>query len=107
MAQWILKGNGNVVPCRTSRPLKPEEIHSPEEAAKRKLFDGLIERRLGTSMNPPIIIKNDDDEDTSSEGDYISSKKRKDEDEDSGSEIEIVKSALNKKIFQAHQKLTY
>ena len=64
MAQWIMKANGNVVPRRTSRPLKPEEIHSPEEAEKRKVFDGLIERRWGTSINPPNTEKptNEDDD---------------------------------------------
>lgn len=31
MAQWVLKSNGNVVPRRTLRPLKPEEIRSDSE----------------------------------------------------------------------------
>ncbi len=53
MAQWILKANGNVVPRRSSRPLKIDEIHSTTEIKKRELFDGLIERRWGTSINPP------------------------------------------------------
>jgi hypothetical protein len=53
MAQWILKANGNVVPHRSSRPLKMDEIHSATEIKKRTIFDGLIERRWGTSINPP------------------------------------------------------
>lgn len=53
MAQWILKANGKVVPRRSSRPLKVDEIHSPTEIKKRAVFDGLIERRWGTSINPP------------------------------------------------------
>jgi hypothetical protein len=57
MAQWILKANGNVVPCRSSRPLKPEEVHSEQEQAKRKVFDDLIERRWGSSINPPMATE--------------------------------------------------
>ena len=53
MAQWILKANGNVAPRRSSRPLKVDEIHSATELKKRAIFDGLIERRWGTSINPP------------------------------------------------------
>jgi hypothetical protein len=53
MAQWMLKANGNVVPRRSSRPLKVDEIHSDTELEKRAMFDGLIERRWGTSINPP------------------------------------------------------
>ena len=53
MAQWILKANGNVIPRRSSRPLKTDEIHSIDEQKKREIFDGLIERRWGTSINPP------------------------------------------------------
>ena len=68
MAQWILKANGNVVPRRTLRPLKTEELYSETEAKKCKTFDALIERRWGTSINPPKVEKknadNDDDDDT-------------------------------------------
>ena len=53
MSQWILKGNGNVVARRSARPLHTAELHSPIEVKKRKVFDELIERRLGTSINPP------------------------------------------------------
>ncbi len=48
MSQWILKSNGHVVPRRTSRPLTVAELHSVMEVKKRKIFDGLIERRWGT-----------------------------------------------------------
>jgi len=71
MAQWILKANGNVVPRWTLRPLKTEELHSKTEAKKRKTFNALIERRWGTSINPPKVEKqnsnNDDDDDASEE----------------------------------------
>jgi hypothetical protein len=55
MAQWILKANGRVVPRRSLRPLKVDELHSVTELKKREIFDGLIERRWGTSINPPIV----------------------------------------------------
>jgi hypothetical protein len=55
MAQWILKANGNVVPRRTFRPLQDDEVHSPTEIKKREIFDKLIERRWGTSINPPKV----------------------------------------------------
>jgi hypothetical protein len=53
MCQWILKANGKVVPRRSVRPLQIAEIHSPSEIKKRRVFDELIERRHGTSINPP------------------------------------------------------
>jgi hypothetical protein len=55
MAQWILKANGNIVPRRTVRPLQVNEVHSPTEIKKREIFDELIERRWGTSINPPKV----------------------------------------------------
>ena len=51
MSQWILKSNGKVVPWHTVRPLQIEEINSDTEREKRRLFDQLIERRWGQSMN--------------------------------------------------------
>jgi hypothetical protein len=54
MAQWVLKAaNGRVVSHRTCRPLTVAETHSDQEQKKRTIFDGLIERRWGTSINPP------------------------------------------------------
>jgi hypothetical protein len=55
MAQWILKENENVVPRRTVRPLQVDEVHSPTEIKKREIFDDLIERIWGTSINPPKV----------------------------------------------------
>ena len=52
MAQWVLKANGRVVPCRSFQPLTIAELHSPVEHKKRDVFDALIERRMGTSINP-------------------------------------------------------
>ena len=53
MAQWILKANGRVVPRRSHRLLKVDEIHSPVEIKKREAFDELIQWRWGTPMTPP------------------------------------------------------
>jgi hypothetical protein len=61
MCQWVLKGNGKVVPRRSVRPLNPSEIHSEVEIKKRKVFDELIERRHGTSINPPKPMKGEPD----------------------------------------------
>ena len=52
MSQWVLKTNGNVVPCHTVQSLCVAEAHSPMEAMKWKVFDALIERRWGTSISP-------------------------------------------------------
>jgi hypothetical protein len=63
MAQWTLKANGKVVPCRSSRPLKVDEIHSLTELKKREMFDKLIEKKWGKSINPskPNSSENDSD----------------------------------------------
>jgi hypothetical protein len=55
MSQWVLKANGNVVPCRTARSLHVDELHSPQEVKKREIFDVIIERRWGTSATPSPI----------------------------------------------------
>jgi hypothetical protein len=60
MAQWILKANGNVVPRRSHRPLKTEEVHSEQERMKQKVFDALIKRRWGTPINPSITKDTED-----------------------------------------------
>ena len=53
LAQWVLKSNGNVVPCQTVRPLQLAELHSDTEKRKQAIFDVLIERRWGSPMNTP------------------------------------------------------
>ena len=57
MAQCILKANGRVVPRRSLRPLKVDEIHSPAEIKKREVFDELIERRWCSQITPSNIQK--------------------------------------------------
>ena len=52
MAQWIFKANGRVVPRRSLRPLKVDELHSPVEIKKTEVFDELIQRRWGSPMTP-------------------------------------------------------
>ena len=52
MGQWILKANGRVIPRRSLRPLKVDELHSPVEIRKREVFDELIKRRWGSPMTP-------------------------------------------------------
>jgi hypothetical protein len=50
-----------VVPTRSVRPLNPSEIHSEVEIKRRKAFDELIEKRHGTSINPPKPIMGESD----------------------------------------------
>jgi hypothetical protein len=61
LCQWVVKSNGKVVPRRSVRPLNPSEIHSEAEIKKRKVFAELIERRHGTSINPPKPMKGESD----------------------------------------------
>ena len=42
MAQWILKANGRIIPCRTCRPLRQDEVNDPIEVVKQKSFDDAI-----------------------------------------------------------------
>ena len=60
MAQWILKANGWVVPCRSVRPLHLGELTSPREQSKHQSFDALIERRIWTSINPVQQLNDND-----------------------------------------------
>lgn len=60
MAQWILKANGRVVPRHSLRPLKVDELHLVTELKKQEIFDGLIERIWGTSINLPNVSDTED-----------------------------------------------
>ena len=60
MAQWVLKANRKVVPRQSLRPLTIAELHSPLEHKKCDVFDALIERRMGTSINPPPTPEDQD-----------------------------------------------
>jgi hypothetical protein len=71
MCQWILHANGKVVPRCTVRPLREDERRDAGVQQQQKLFDSMIERRWGTSINPPKLESTidedfaecDDDED--------------------------------------------
>ena len=60
MAQWILKANVRVVPRHSVRPPHPGELTSSSDKSKHQLFDALIERRFGRSINPPQQLNDDD-----------------------------------------------
>eukprot|EP00957_Ditylum_brightwellii_P025408 1921668-Ditylum_brightwellii.AAC.1 len=53
LVQWLMKGNGNVMPCQTLRLLNVEELNSETKIRSHKFFDSLIERRWCMTMNPP------------------------------------------------------
>jgi hypothetical protein len=71
MCQWILRANGKVVPCRTVRPLREDEKRDAGVVQKQKLFDGMINGRWGTSINPPKLesLIDDDFEEAADEED--------------------------------------
>ena len=60
MAQWLLKASRQVVPRQSLRPLMTAEWHSPVEEKKRNVFDALIARSMGTSINPPPTTEDRD-----------------------------------------------
>eukprot|EP00957_Ditylum_brightwellii_P002589 198914-Ditylum_brightwellii.AAC.1 len=53
MVQWVMKGNGNVMPYQTLRLLNVEGLNSETQIRSCKLFDSLIERKWGLSINLP------------------------------------------------------
>ena len=60
MAQWILKGNGKVVPRRTCRHLTPSELAPSNETERRKRseFDASITQQHGDSFKlPPVPVQ--------------------------------------------------
>ena len=61
MAQAVLTHKGTVIPRRTIRRLRTEELHSPVEIEKRRLFDEVIRGKLGDATMFPTSgeINND------------------------------------------------
>jgi hypothetical protein len=57
MAQAILTSGGKVIPRRTIRKLRDDEITNPVEVNKRKLFDEVIQKKLGDSAHFPANNK--------------------------------------------------
>ena len=56
MAQNILMSTGHVIPRRTLRKLRVNELHSESEKRKRRWFDEIIQKKLGNSINfPPVV----------------------------------------------------
>ena len=53
MAQWILKINGQVVPRKSLRKLRPNELANESEIAKRAAFDASIKIKHGDSFTVP------------------------------------------------------
>jgi hypothetical protein len=63
MAQWILKENGKVVPCRILRHLTPAEL-SPSnevETEKQSLFNVAIRGVMGYSVKIPTVLSLNND----------------------------------------------
>eukprot|EP00957_Ditylum_brightwellii_P126095 9612311-Ditylum_brightwellii.AAC.1 len=52
MAQWVMKGNANVVPHQTSRSLNVAELNSETKIRSHKNFNLMIERRWGLPIYP-------------------------------------------------------
>ena len=77
LSLWVLKSNGNVVPCRTVRALQLDELHIDTEKRKRDIFGALAERRWGSPMSTPNKDDADirtDTEDNEIDDDEITSK---------------------------------
>ena len=60
MAQWILKSNGNIVPCRSVRALTPKEKRSETEKQKQTIFTDLISKHWGDASQPPPFTDKQD-----------------------------------------------
>ena len=60
MAQWVLKANGKVVPHPTLCPLQTTEVNSEMEFKKHSIFDDLIKKTWGSSVNLPSKAPPDD-----------------------------------------------
>ena len=76
LSQWVLKSNGNVVPCQTVRVLQLAELHSDTEKRKRDIIDALIERRWGSPMstsNKDGVDMTTDTEDSEDDDDEMTS----------------------------------
>ena len=61
MAQAVLTYEGTLIPRKTIRRLRVEELHSPVEIDKRRLFDDVIRRKLGDASSFPTSGEADPD----------------------------------------------
>eukprot|EP00957_Ditylum_brightwellii_P094360 7184574-Ditylum_brightwellii.AAC.1 len=55
-----MEGDGNVVPCQTLRLLNVEELNNETEIRSCKLFNSMIEKIWGASINPSLEATPDD-----------------------------------------------
>ena len=58
MAQAVLTSKGTVVSHRTIRKLSRAELHLESEKRKRTIFDDLISKKYGDTINAPPVRKN-------------------------------------------------
>ena len=57
MAMNILMSNGSIVPRRSVVPLSKADLNMPHERKQRVIFDNLIRKKHGDSMNlPPWVV---------------------------------------------------
>ena len=61
MAQAVLTYKGTVIPRRTIRRLRTDELHSPVEIEKRRLFDEVIRKKFGDATMFPTSGETNDD----------------------------------------------
>ena len=52
----MVTSKGTVVPRRTLRPLRDDEINSEVERRKRSIFDQVILERLGDPLHTPLKL---------------------------------------------------
>ena len=62
MSQWVLKANGEVIPKRSVRPLKLNELHCATNLKQRETFNSLIERRYGDITTPSNVSQSSQDD---------------------------------------------
>ena len=97
MVQWILKSNGYVVPRQTLCPLYVDELHIAEDQKKWNSFGDFIERRRGTSVNPPPVST------TSNENIW----KEHEEEDESARITPDIENTFDAKGCQLNQQLAY
>ena len=58
MSQWVLKQNEKIIPRRTMRKWKQDELIRESEIKKRDGFDAAIKTRYGDSFTLPTRTRN-------------------------------------------------
>ena len=57
MCQYIMDERGNIIPRRTCRRLRVDELHNQTEQSKRDIFDALILKKYGSTFQPKYAPK--------------------------------------------------